>query len=253
MKLRAQLTKEHLKITKERQYVNDMSNLNLNTLGRTAGWSLLAMIGIGIFASIFIAKGIDINLSADVSTTATNMLEAESQLRGKAYISLLTFSLETLFAVCLFLLLRRFGPVLATWGLFINMAGAFLALLGAVFAMNAAELASNIAYSDAANNVQQIMLTRLQATSDYTSFHLGLVISSFGNAVFFYLFYRSGFIPRIIAGWGIFASLFVSFAIVARDFIPALASNGVTVAFMLSNLIALISTALYLVIRGVRS
>ncbi len=233
--------------------MNHTINLNPGTLGRTAGWSLLVMIIVGILTAIFVTDGIDINLSADVSATATNMLEAESRLRAKAYLSCLTFGLEALFAVCLYLLLRQSGAVLATWGLLISVAGAVLVLLGAVFSMNAAEIASNVAYSGGANEDQRLMLTSLQATSSYTSFHLGLVISTFGKAIFFYLFYRSGLIPKIIAGWGLFASLFVSSAVVARDFIPALANNSITAAFMLSNLIALVSTGLYLSIRGVRT
>lgn len=77
-------------------------------------------------------------------------------------------------------------------------------LLGAMFAMNAAEFASDPAYTTMVNEAQRLMLAGLQATSDYTSFHLGLIISSAANAGFFYLFIKSGLIPKLIAGWGLF-------------------------------------------------
>ena len=51
-------------------------------------------------------------------------------------------------------------------------------------------------------------------------FILGLVLSSLSKAGFAWLFWRSGLIPKLIAGWGLFAFLFVASAIVARDFIP---------------------------------
>ena len=70
---------------------------------------------------------------------------------------------------------------------------------------------------------------------------------------FFWLFLRSGQIPRLIAGWGVFASLFVASAIVLRDFIPAAGDFRVTAAFMVSNLIALLSASIYLAVKGVRS
>ena len=98
-----------------------------------------------------------------------------------------------------------------------------------------------------------MMLTGLQATFDYTSFHLSLVLASAANAAFFWLFWRSEMIPRLISGWGVFASLFVASAIVIRDFIPIVGHFGVTASFMLSNLIALVATGLYLLIKGVRA
>ena len=50
-----------------------------------------------------------------------------------------------------------------------------------------------------------------------------------------------------------FASLFVAIAIVLRDFVPVVGHSGVTAAFMVSNLIALLSTSIYLAVWGVRA
>ena len=60
-------------------------------------------------------------------------------------------------------------------------------------------------------------------------------------------------IPALIAGWGLFASLFVAATIVLRDFIPFLGNGVITIAFMLANLITLIAMSSYLTIWGVRS
>jgi hypothetical protein len=155
-------------------------------------------------------------------------------------------------SVGLFLMLQSHGRLLASTSLVISLAAAVLSLLGAVFAMNVAELASAPAYASITDDAQRLMLAGMQATSDYTSFHLSLVISSVANAGFFYLFLRSGLIPVVIAAWGVFASLLVAVVIVARDFIPALGQPGITISFMVANLIALISLSLYLGIKGVR-
>ena len=222
-------------------------------IARVTGWSLIATIIVGAFSAIFVAEGIDINLSADVSETTENMLQAETQLRAKAYLGALTFTLGIAVSAGFFLLLRQSGLLLASWSLIIALAASILGLLGSVFAMNAAEIAGDPAYQELTGSSQRLMLTALQASSDYTSFHLSLVISSVANAGFFLLFLRSGLIPKIIAGWGLFASVFVATAIVARDFIPIVGSEPVTIAFMLSNLFALVATGLYLGIRGVKN
>ncbi len=227
-------------------------NLNMQAVARSVGWSMLASIVFGILAAMFIAKGIDINLSADVVATAENMLEAELRLKAKAYIGVFMFTLGALVSVGLYLLLRESGPFIAGWSLFVSIASAVIILLGSVFALNAAQIAGNSAYTTLTDEAGRHLLAGLQATSDYTSFHLGLILSTIANIGFFYLFLKSGLIPKIIGGWGLFASLFVVVIIVARDFIPVLGHGGLTAAFMVSNLIALVSTGLYLGIRGVR-
>lgn len=227
-------------------------NSNPKTVARTVGWSLIATIVIGMVSALLVAPDIDINLSADVAAVAESMLEAEQRLRAKAYIAILALGLDAVIVIGLYLLLRRAGPLLAGWSVFIGLSASILMFLGAVFALNAAEIAGDSAYGGMSDTTR-LMLASVQATSDYTSFHLGLVLSSLAKAGFFYLFLRSGLMPRIIAGWGLFAMLFVATTIVARDFIPMLGHGTITMAFMLSNLIALVSTGLYLGIAGVRS
>ncbi|MEH6702541.1 DUF4386 domain-containing protein [Parasphingorhabdus sp.] len=232
--------------------MQSMDSYAPQTLGRWVGWSMLATLIIGISSAFLVAEGIDINLSADVEATAQNMLEAEQRLRGKAYIAALTFALDALVSIGLFMLLRKSGQLLAAWSLLLSVTAAILSLLGAIFAMNAAEIAGDPAYQNITNEAQRLMLSGLQATSSYTSFHLGLILSSFAMAGYFFLFLRSSLIPRIIAGWGLFASLFVGVTIVARDFFPMLGHETITGAFMISNIIAIIATGVYLSVWGVR-
>jgi len=221
------------------------------TLGRWVGCAILATLVVGIASALFIVTGIDINMSADVEATARNMLEAEERLRAKGYIAALTFAMDGFVSIGLFMLLRRTGQLLAAWCLLVSLAAGIVTLFGGVFALNAAQFAGNPAYQNITDATQRLMLTAVQATSSYTSFHLGLVLSSFAMAGFFYLFLKSALIPKIIAGWGVFASLFVAITIVARDFILILGHGNITAAFMVSNLIAIVTTGLYLAVRGV--
>lgn len=225
---------------------------NNKKLSHYVGWSLIVLIATGILASMTISSGIDINLSADITKTAENMLLAEQRLHARAYVSLFSFMLQGFISVGFFFLLRAHGPVLATWSLVIGIAAALLSLTGAVSAMNVALLAENSAFETLTNNAQRLMLAGMQVSSDYTSFHLSLVLGCIANAAVFYLFLKSKLIPKLISGWGLFASLFVAITIVGRDFMPALGSNTITAAFMLSNLIAIVALGLYLGVKGIR-
>lgn len=221
-------------------------------LSRTIGWSFIASIAVGVLASIFVSSGIDINLSADIAKTAENMLAAEQRVQAKAYLSLFTFMLQAFIMVGLFLILRLYGPVLALWALLVGSSAALLGLAGAVSAMNVALIADNSAFDTLASNSEQLMLAGIQVTTDYTSFHLALILNSIAMAAIFYLFLKSRLIPKLISAWGIFASLFVAITIVARDFIPILGHNSITGAFMVSNLIAIVALGLYLGVKGIR-
>jgi len=63
-------------------------------IAKAVGWALLASIVFGTLGAIVIAKGIDVNMSADIAGTAENMLEAETRLRAKAYLGLFAFTLQ---------------------------------------------------------------------------------------------------------------------------------------------------------------
>lgn len=232
--------------------MQDMENTNPQKLAKLTGGALLASIILGILSAVLIAEGIDVNMTADIAGTAENMLEAETRLRAKAYLGLFAFALEALISVGFFLLLRKFGPLLAGWSLCANLSAATLMLLGAVFAMNAAHIGGGDAFAALTDDSERLALSALQATSDYTSFHLALILGTAGNAGVFALFLKSGLIPKFIAGWGLFASLFVVVTIISRDFIPILGHGGLTAAFMISNLVALIALGLYLALKGVR-
>lgn len=226
--------------------------MNMMQTARWIGILMLGSILLGIASAIWIAHGIDINLTADVAATAENMLNAEIRLRAKAYMSILIFAMEGVIAIGFFYLLREHGRLLAAWALFMSLGASILVLMGAVYGMNAAEIASDEAYINLTNASQNLMLAGLQATSDYTSFHLSLVMSSISNAGFFFLLFRAKLVPTWMAGWAVFESLFVATTIVMRDFIKFLGHDLITMAFMLSNLTALILLGGYLAVKGVR-
>jgi len=233
--------------------MRDLEVIESVVLARRVGLVWLVTLLVGIVATVLLGRGIDINLSADVEAVAVAMLDAETRLRALAYVALLIFALDLLVSLGLFLLLKSAGTLLAAWSLAARIMAGLLSVLGAVFLMNSAEIASRPAYTVLADSADRLLLNGLQATSNYTSFHLSIVLSSAALAGFFWLFLKSGYIPKLIAGWGLFASLFVASTIVLRDFIPAMGHITITMAFMLSNLIALFSTSIYLAAKGVRA
>lgn len=233
--------------------VDHTTDINTLAIARLTGLALLFLIAFGIVRSLTIASGIDINLSADFVATPTTMMDAEMSLRGMAYLSIVGFGLDVLVTLGLFLLLRSTSTILSLWCLCMGVTAALMTLLGGVFTMNAALLAGNEGLASLGDEAQLTLLTSLQAMTNYTAFHIGLIISSLSMAGYFWLFFKSRTIPSVLAGFGIYASLFVAIAIGLRDFQPFLASTAVTALFMICNLIALVALGLYLAIWRVRT
>jgi len=79
----------------------------------------------------------------------------------------------------------------------------------------------------------------------------GAFVFTIGSTIFFYLFVRSGYIPRILAWWGLFASV-VAFAAcamhLAQPQFPAM-----TWYAWIPMLLAETSTGLWLVLKSVRA
>jgi hypothetical protein len=81
---------------------------------------------------------------------------------------------------------------------------------------------------------------------------VSVIFFSVGSAIFFYLFLRSAYIPRILAAGGIFASLFclvmfVASLVVAQYSGQLLGIGGLPIG------IAEIVTGLWLLIRGIKT
>ncbi|MEL6302809.1 MAG: DUF4386 family protein [Pseudomonadota bacterium] len=218
---------------------------------RVAGAALLLSIVVGVVTVIFVTAGIDINLSADVEAVAINMLDAEQRLRAKAYLAILTFLLEVTFSIAILRVLFAHGAVLASVSAISGIAAALCSLIGGMAALTIAELLS-VPNTDLLATEVRLNSIKTLITGEYTTFHMGVIIGSLGKAGVFFLLLTSRLVPTTLAGWGVFASLFVATTVVARDFIGVLANNSVTMAFILCNLIALVSLSLYLTIRGIR-
>jgi len=90
-----------------------------------------------------------------------------------------------------------------------------------------------------------LMVARVQSSI------LAAIFFCVGSTIFFYVFLRSGYIPGLLAGWGVFASglyLVVWFTQLLAPGLPGL----VMVVGSIPILIAEVATGLWLLIAGVK-
>ncbi|MFN2100440.1 DUF4386 family protein [Altererythrobacter sp. MF3-039] len=223
-----------------------MTFAEMKTVGRWTGLAILASLLIGIINAMIVSAGIDVNLSGDIGGTAAAMSDAGQRLEGRGWILMILFLLEVVAIAGLYLMVRDTRRLAATSALLLGAGAALIGLVGALSAFNIAALLAN---GGEASRISTLIAREVAA--DYSSFHLSLVIASIAKACIYWIFVLNRRLPRLISGFGLFASGLVAVAIVARDFIPFLGSDAVTTAFMASNFVAIVATGLYMAIRGV--
>jgi hypothetical protein len=82
------------------------------------------------------------------------------------------------------------------------------------------------------------------------AFNIGFVFLGLGSAVFSYVWWKSGYIPRLLASWGIFASSLMAVASLAIIMFPGLSVLGLS--HMMPMGLYEFGLGFWLLIKGIR-
>lgn len=230
-----------------------MNTTTANRVARATGAALLLIIAIGITASVFVADGININLNPDTQETLAAMRANLDGVYGRVHITTALTVLEVLVAAGLYRLVRERAPLVGLLSLLTSLLAAVMSLVAIASSL---AIANTLASDSLGNTLDAAQLEPVLATftiTEYSAFHIGVVLNATGKAGFFWLLARARLIAAPIAWWGFAASLYIVAIMVGRDFIDALGSGAITVSFMLGNLVALVTLGAYLCFRGVRA
>jgi hypothetical protein len=104
-------------------------------------------------------------------------------------------------------------------------------------------------YTSGSDTAQATALLAVVHVVDRASFNISTLIFSFGSTIFFYLFARSRYIPKLLAIFGVFASLAVMIASLSNLVLPEYART-MQIAFLPMFAVE-IATGFWLLLRGV--
>lgn len=222
-------------------------------VARATGAALLLIIVFGIIGSVFVADGININLNPDTRETLDQMRTAVDRVYGRVHITTAIAILELLVAAGLYLLVRDHAPLVGLLSLLTSVLAVTMSLVAIAGTLAIANTLASDSLGNTLNATQLEPILAAFTITEYSAFHLGVVLNATGKAGFFWLLARFRLIASPIAWWGFAASVYVVSMMVGRDFIDALGSGAITLSFMLGNLIALLALGVYLSLRGVRA
>lgn len=217
---------------------------------RLAGILYLAGNVVAAFSE-FHARG-SLIVPDDAAQTAVNVRASELLFRIGMVGDLVTFSSGLVLVWALYVVLRPVGRDLVLLAAFFRLAECAVLASITLNDFTALRLLGGASYLRALDTQQLQALARLFMGVQADGYRIGLVLFGLGSAVFAWLWYKSCYIPRVLAALGIFASLLVAILTLAIMVFPGLGSMVIP-AYYVPVLLFEVSLGLWLLAKGLRA
>jgi len=214
---------------------------------RLAGLMYLLVLAFdiaGLIVGFFVAG------DGDFADRAHRIIAAETLYRFSMMLGLAGALSTVPLAVGLYVTVRPVDPNLATIGLVFRALEAAIGAFAVAGSFSGLELYRAAAGTSPFDIAQLGALHQLAGAGAATG--VAAISFSLGSTIFFYLFSRSDYIPRVLSLWGVFSSLvylaYWVFGLVIPDY-----PGAVTIVASLPILVAEVSTGLWLLTRGIKT
>lgn len=183
-----------------------LTNTPVKKATRIVGLSYILVILLGIIKVNFIEPTVIITGDANLGS---NILANSSLFRIGIACEIIMYLLVVVLSLGLFIILRPVARDLALSALVFRFGEAIIGLISIILSGLIPLLLLNS--EPAFDEIQMQMLLSTFLNVRTAGLNIVLIFIGVGGTIFCYLFYRSLFIPRILAAWGIFtyASMFV--------------------------------------------
>jgi hypothetical protein len=171
---------------------------------KVVGFTYLFALVPAIFAEFYVRSQLVVFDNA--AQTALNIVAHERLFRLGIASNLTVFALDIVLITALYVVLkpinRSFALLALGWGL---IETAILVVV-TLSDFDVLRILSGAPYLQAFEAGRLQALARLSIGAHHDVYNVGLVLAGLRSTAFCYLWYKSRFIPRALAGWGMFAS-----------------------------------------------
>jgi hypothetical protein len=137
--------------------------------------------------------------------------------------NLLCFLTDVALIAALYVILKRVNQNLALFAAFLRVVETSVFVVIGLNDFDVLRIFSGADYLQAFRTDQLQALARLSIGAYGTGYNVALVFFGLGSTVFSYLWFKSRYIPRALAAWGVFSSLLVATGSFAFIIFPSLA------------------------------
>src|SRR6266446_4328949 len=188
------------------------------TAAKVAGWSGLLTFAIVVFGNFVLLN--PLTVPGNAAATAQIIVAHETQFRITV-VCFLTYSLGFVVLLsALYVILRPVNPGLALVGALSRLVFALLWLLSPLNMLSALRLLSNANYLQVFEPDRLQALAKLHLGANFDDYYVGLPFFGLAATICAYLWFKSNYIPRGLALFGIVSSAWC--VICVFDFLMAL-------------------------------
>lgn len=203
--------------------------------------------------AIFAEFGIRSRLIVDgnAAKTVANIVAAKRLFRVGIATDLFTFAAVVALIIALYVVVKPVSRSLAMLAAFGRLMEASLCVFMTLSGLDVVRLLSGDAYLRAfdADRIQALVM--LAVGSHGAGYNVAMIFFGLGSTVFSYLFFKSRYIPRALAGLGIFSSLLVAICTFIFVVFPEL-ENVLGASFYIPVLIFELTAGFWLLLKGLR-
>jgi hypothetical protein len=216
---------------------------------RIAGFTLLLLMISG-FVGMFIFDR-HLIVAGNATTTAHNIFANERGFRSGRVCEIVMLNCDVVLSLALYALLKPVNSTLALLGSLWRIANAVLLAVGVASSLVGLDLLSNPHYSSLLSRDQLHSLTLVFFDLHNRLSLLGLMFFCLGAGIHSWLLYRSHYIPRVISGLYLFASIEMQLCCLIFLVFPGTRAI-LDPAFLVPDFFAELSAALWLAFKGVK-
>ena len=188
---------------------------------RLVGASYLLAIPPALFSGIYVASQLVVHKNA--AESAQWIVSHELLFRLGIASDLTAFMIDIALIAALYLVLKPVSRGLALFATFVRLIETALFFSVTLKYLDMLGYLSGADYTRTLQADQLQSLARLALSSHNAGYNVGLVLAGLGSTVFCYLWLKSGYIPKWLAGFGVFASLILAAFTFAWVIVPGYA------------------------------
>jgi uncharacterized protein DUF4386 len=174
------------------------------TAAKIAGVTGLLAVAIVVFGNYVLLSPLIV--PRDAAETARNIIAHQMQARMALICFLLYSANVVVLLTALYVILKPVDPILALIGTLFRLVFAVLWLLATLNLLGALRLLGTAPYLQTFHPDQVQALARLQIAANFDDYYAGLPFFGLAATICAYLWLRSGYIPKIMAVFGLVAS-----------------------------------------------
>jgi hypothetical protein len=190
--------------------------------------------------------------SGDFASRATRLAASEPLYRAALTSMAISWVILSLQAYALYVTLKPVSTHVARFAGILQGSQAVVGAVSVMFGFAILAVYTNAQTAGPLNGDQLQILHGIVTASYDSGFNIAMLFFGPASLLFFYLFYKSGYLPRALAGLGVVGSTLMIVA-AAAALIQAPGLKAITIAAWAPTGIAEVATAFWLAIKGIRT